>query len=289
MSDFTAYQPYGSLDLETLIHPWQSGRQLEHLRAAFNPAALPDADQGFTKPGEEELAEQESCCGRHVQPQVRVHASQLTDITVEGSDVPGNYQIKGIYQHESPVIGSFVSESITPGFYYKMRKIGSNRFLFGGRAMPLQSVGIGYGKRITFEGDTLNLNMNYFYSDTHPAGLGFSLIALQPGDTFVINDLDGHPLGEGTIEDVANQRELSTHVEEDRSVVKQVVVSFSCYVNYSAGHGLMPLQSGESFQLTAVAIVVKQKNKKKAQTRFIEKLDLPGTGPCTFEIIQQKL
>ena len=104
-----------------------------------------------------------------------------------------------------------------------------------------------------------------------------------------MNDLDGHPMGEGAVEEVTSQKEISTRVENDGAIVKHVAVSFFCVVKYSSGHGLLPLQSAEVFELTAVAIVVKQKTEKKAKTEFIEKLELPATGPCIFEIIKQQM
>ena len=48
----------------------------------------------------------------------------------------------------------------------------------------LQSIGCGYGKRLTFEGDSACSNDNYFWSDTHPEGCGFAIQALLPGDSF---------------------------------------------------------------------------------------------------------
>ena len=182
-----------------------------------------------------------------------------------------------------------MDKNIIPGFHYKVRILGTDRFLFKGKALALQSIGIGYGKRITFEGESFNVNRNYFYSDTQAEGVAMSIIALQSGDTFVVTNLDGQPQGEGVIEEVAVQKELSTRVEDDKSIVKRVAVSFSCYIKHSAGYGLMPLQSEETFVLTAVAIVVKQARAKKAHTKFIEKLELPGywtmhvrDNPATF-------
>ena len=75
---------------------------------------------------------------------------------------------------------------IIPGFYYRVKPSGSRRHLFEGRSMILQSVGMGYGKRITFKPDTLNAPENYFWSDSHPEGLGFETRAIHPGMKFSI-------------------------------------------------------------------------------------------------------
>ncbi len=47
--------------------------------------------------------------------------------------------------------GTYVDPRITPGFQYRVRQLGSGKYLFKGRAMTLQSIGMGYGKRITFK------------------------------------------------------------------------------------------------------------------------------------------
>lgn len=53
--------------------------------------------------------------------------------------------------------------------------------------MLLQSVGMGYAKRITFKPDTLNAPENYFWSDSHPEGLGMEPRAIDPGMKFTIS------------------------------------------------------------------------------------------------------
>lgn len=61
-----------------------------------------------------------------------------------------------------------------------------------GRALRLVSVGMGYGKRITFASDKHNINDNYFWSDTHPEGYGFALRLVQEGDKFTLRDANGY-------------------------------------------------------------------------------------------------
>lgn len=57
---------------------------------------------------------------------------------------------------------------ISRGFSYKIRILGTERYLFDGHAVTVCSVGMGYGKRIS-------TSDGHFYSDTHSNGLGFSL------------------------------------------------------------------------------------------------------------------
>lgn len=67
-----------------------------------------------------------------------------------------------------------------------MRPATSRRHLFEGRSLLLQSVGMGYGKRITFKPDTLNAPENYFWSDSHPEGVGMEPRAVHPDMQFII-------------------------------------------------------------------------------------------------------
>lgn len=82
--------------------------------------------------------------------------------------------------------GTYIDPRIIPGFHYRVRPAGSRRYLFEGRSMLLQSVGMGYGKRITFKPDTLNAPENYFWSDSHTEGLGMEPRAIYPGMKFTI-------------------------------------------------------------------------------------------------------
>lgn len=85
------------------------------------------------------------------------------------------------------ILGTFVDPRIIPGFYYRVRPAGSRRHLFEGRSLLLQSVGMGYGKRITFKPDTLNAPENYFWSDSHPEGIGMETRAIHPGMKFTVS------------------------------------------------------------------------------------------------------
>ena len=73
---------------------------------------------------------------------------------------------------------------IVPGFRYRVRCIGDEQWLFDGEARRLDSIGLGYGRRLTFQGDRLNNNDCYFWSDSSPTGFAFSIQALKEGDVF---------------------------------------------------------------------------------------------------------
>lgn len=179
--------------------------------------------------------------------------------------------------------GTYIDPSVVAGFRYRVRKLGSEQFLFKGKAMRLMSIGMGYGKRLTFEGETLNHNSNYFYSDTHQEGYGFSLVAAESRDLFTVH-ADMRLVAEARLLDVIIEKELSSEVEEDGSLVKKVAVTFTCDINYSGDrHGLMPLYTSERLHLEGMAIVIRNKRAREAHTKFINNVDLPHFGNCAFQ------
>jgi hypothetical protein len=110
--------------------------------------------------------------------------------------------------------GVYVDPRIKPGFRYVVRRLGTEKFLFGGKPLTLQSIGIGYGKRLTFEGEKYNFNDNYFWSDSEPNGFGFTLVAVQSSDKLTIYGSDGSGvIGEVKVERViGHQEEISSQV-----------------------------------------------------------------------------
>lgn len=100
-----------------------------------------------------------------------------------------------------------------PGFRYRVRRLRSDKYLFDGQALVLQSIGLGFAKRITFEGNSYNFNDNYFWSDSDPNGFAFALEAVRPGDQLSIIDGNGSLVGEVKVEAVPFlQEELSSKV-----------------------------------------------------------------------------
>jgi len=231
------------------------------------------------------IAETEQCYSADDEKSSEVPGIKETDLVVKGEDIkdlPTCYTVRGIKPFEFPVIGTYVDLAIVPGFRYKVRLLGADKFLFGGKANFLQSVGQGYGKRLTFRGETLNRNSNYFWSDTDPDGYGFSLQVLDPEDEFeVYSEEEQRPVAMVTTESVHLQNELSTQVVEG-SIEKRVAVSFTAEVKYSAErHGLLSLRSTESLQLAGVAVLLKERGHRFACLDHVE-VNLPTFGPCIF-------
>lgn len=71
------------------------------------------------------------------------------------------------------------------------------RYLFGEKALTLQSIGRGFARRLTFEpvDSTLNENNNYFWTDSNPDGFVFEIEAVSVGEKFTIYDANHEPQG----------------------------------------------------------------------------------------------
>lgn len=121
------------------------------------------------------------------------------------------------------VSGTYVDPRIMPGFHYRVRPAGNKRLLFEGKSLRLNSIGPGYGKRITFEPQDKNLNAsnNFFWSDSHPDGLGFEPRAVHEGMKFEVRAA-GQRLGEGSVfrADAVQQEEKQELVYEFLLLIK---------------------------------------------------------------------
>ncbi|XP_035687219.1 uncharacterized protein LOC118423246 [Branchiostoma floridae] len=213
-------------------------------------------------------------------------AEDEVECTVSGSDmgdVPTEYSVSGIRRHEMPVKGTYVHKTILPGFHYKVRVLNTKRFLFGGRTLRLQEVGRGYGKRITFQGEKLNKNSNYFWSDSHPNGFGFSIVAVNTNDEYTLCSMDGRPIGKVHVGSVPlPQREITSEVV-DGKVVKRILVTMTCTVQYEEErHGFRSVLQDEDFVVTGIALVEKEKGSRQANLKTIEDITLPIIGRCFF-------
>jgi len=148
-------------------------------------------------------------------------------------DIPTTYITQGFRPQELVVIGTYVDKDVIPGFRYKVRKNLTEEYLFDGKAKYLESVGLGYGKRLTFEGDSLNENENYFWSDSRVHGYGFLFQTIEKDETFNILDTKtGKEVGRVIINNPAMKEDvvLNITVGERGYVEKEVKVQFSCDV-----------------------------------------------------------
>jgi hypothetical protein len=302
-----------NLDIETLFR--HGGVREQELLSIFKPEAVEEHHNAWeeysalskakavgpsSNPSKKELRRVENAVWRewsHKQlkrqpsPQSESDGSDSEEIqedhVVKGSDIgdaPTQYVAKGLLQHEMPVIGTYVDKRIVTGWQYHVRSLEGGQKYFGGRALALQSIGMGYGKRLTFESERYNKNNNYFWSDSQTGGYAFSLDVVESGCTFLVYDEDDRQIGTAYIE-VVNpaQMELSSTVDKDTGrISKNVAVTFHCAVRYGADpHGILSLFSEQELQLTGVAISQKEKRQRRATLTMI-KVSLPNFGPCLF-------
>lgn len=167
--------------------------------------------------------------------------------------------------------GTYADKDIIPGFMYKVRKNMTDDYLFEGKAKYLESIGLGYGKRITFEGDTLNENENFFWSDSRIHGYGFLLQTIRNEDTFHILDTKtGQKVGRVLINNPAlkDDEVITTTVGEKGYIEKEVNVQFTCdviLIDYSNNQNIFI----EDVSVQGKAIVVRENMFSKAKINQI--------------------
>lgn len=138
------------------------------------------------------------CKGFCLTPGIQTNARRVTVRGKDIGDVPTKYTMTGLEPYEIPVVGTYVDPRIIPGFYYRVRPNDRKDHLFGGRALKLISIGMGYAKRLTFQPDSLVKPENYFWSDNHPDGVGLEPRAVHNGMKFVVI-ADDQRMGEATV------------------------------------------------------------------------------------------
>ncbi|XP_055942701.1 uncharacterized protein LOC129972549 isoform X1 [Argiope bruennichi] len=152
-------------------------------------------------------------------------------------DIPTSYVIGGFESHELIAVGTYVDKNIIPGFQYKVRKNLSDEYLFNGQARFLETIGLGYGKRLTFQGDSLNENDNYFWSDSRLHGYGFTFQAISSNAIFrILNASSGQDIGRIIVNNpaISPDIEIGTVIQDDGRIEKRVEVHFMCDVVFSS-------------------------------------------------------
>ncbi|XP_054719727.1 uncharacterized protein LOC129229443 [Uloborus diversus] len=198
----------------------------------------------------------------------------LKSVVVSGKDIcdiPTSYEAIGFKPEELIVIGTFVDKNIVPGFKYKVRKNLTDEYLFDGKSLHLESIGLGYGKRLTFQSETLNENKNFFWSDSRTHGYGFTFQPIEQDDIFRIKDIsNGQTVGKVTVNNpsVDINLELSTVVQEHGEVQKEVRVQFSCDVTLSDSCNKQNIFV-ENVTVTGVAIVTRKDTASRAKVEKI--------------------
>lgn len=160
--------------------------------------------------------------------------------------------------------------------------MGTKDFLFDGEPRMLQSIGLGYGKRLTFRGETLNNNENYFWSDSRPEGYAFNISAVEAGDKFVMYDEMLRVVGDVDILTVDDdQTEIKT-VYETGCVKKFVHVRMTANVQYHNRHSLLMDVTDHVISIEGTAEAVRQRGSVEAKTQQITDAHIPRLGRCTL-------
>ncbi|XP_064628384.1 uncharacterized protein LOC135487985 [Lineus longissimus] len=198
------------------------------------------------------------------------------------------YAVEGLRQDEMPVIGTYVDSMIVAGFSYRVRHLGSECYHFNGNAICLVSIGLGYGKRITFEGSTKNYNPNFFWSDSVPEGYGFSIQAVAKGDKFAAVTDEGRPAAEINVEDILQQKEISQELNNG-AILKTIKVTLVCdIVHMTDPHGMMPLRSNSlNTVIEAKAVLQKLKGAREAVLKEVWASEVPFIGCCLLQPIDE--
>lgn len=205
----------------------------------------------------------------------------------EIGDFPTVYSIPALKPHEFPVVGTFVDKHIIPGFAYRVRRNGTDEYLFDGVALLLKSIGRGYGKRLTFESEDVE-NDNFFWSDSNPEeGFVFSIQVVFVGDRFNVVDRKGRVVGETQVTSVGLEQEIK-NVSTHKSVINvEVFVEMDCTLKFSSQDHIPEKLRDQSVDVSASGLSLARKGEKcmKWKTTDVRNLHILDLGECSFQSI----
>lgn len=224
----------------------------------------------------EDVLETKSC----LQNKLEIHGSQI-------GDIPTQYSVPLLKPYELPAVGTYVDKNIIPGFKYRVRLNGTNEYLFEGEALCLQSIGQGYGKRLTFESDDLLENPNFFWSDSnHEDGFGFSIQVIREGMRLEILDCQGRRVAEAAVTATDKAQQVEHSRVENGVIELQVKVNFKAKVLFS-GDELVP-ECLKNVEFPVTGYVHSRKKPQSSRAENIEirpNMLIPGVGKTTMKFI----
>lgn len=177
-----------------------------------------------------------------------------------------------------------MDDRICPGFKYHVRYLGSDREVFEGEPRALLSVGMGYGKRLTFKGEKLNLNDCYFWTDNNPEGYGFSISVISKGEIYVIYDSLNQRIGDVIIESVELPQIEQSMTCSKGDVTKIVRARFTCSIRYhnKLEDTLYDIANQDLQTVEGKVEVVKSRRSKEATVVCIKEVAFEKVGNCTL-------
>ncbi|KXJ21136.1 uncharacterized protein LOC110255107 [Exaiptasia diaphana] len=199
-------------------------------------------------------------------------------------DIPTEYTMNDLQEHELPVIGTYADSKVLPGFRYRVRVCGrkEDEFLFDGKALRLARIGPGYGKRLTFEDEDILSNENFFWSDSNPdGGYAFSIECISEGEHFDILDSRNAVIG-GAVMTHVNKKQLllSSHVDE-RGTTVTAYVEFKCKLSFDDHKGCKSQSCDVS--LTGTVLSFKPLKSKIPTLTKLTGVELTGMGQCVLQ------
>lgn len=213
-------------------------------------------------------------------PEVRTLRIRGEDI----GDFPTEYIIPALRPHEIPVVGTYVDTKVIPGFAYRVRRNGTNDYLFDGDALVLKDIGRGYGKRLTFHSEVID-NDNFFWSDSNPEeGFAFSVQVIFEGDKFDVMDRQGRKVAETQLIAVGEEQEIEEISLRKREVNMVVSVEMECSLIFSPFDHVPEHLRGQTVDLPTSGLALSQKTLTcwKAETIEIRDVHIPDFGSCSF-------
>lgn len=217
---------------------------------------------------------------RDVIPEVRTISVRGEDI----GDFPTEYTISALRPYEIPVVGTYVDRKIVPGFAYRVRRNGTSDFLFNGEALVLQSIGRGYGKRLTFHSDAVE-NDNFFWSDSNSdEGFAFSILVIFEGNEFDVLDRHGRKVAETHSITFGDEQEIRDVLLRESEIEMFVSVELKCSLKFSSLDHVPEHLRGRMVNLTTSGDALSRKTLSswKAETVEIKNVHIRDIGACSF-------
>lgn len=206
------------------------------------------------------------------------------------SDIPTEYSIPDdLEAHELPVIGTYVDPYIIPGFSYRVRFCGSKQKdnLFDGKALRLDRIGAGYGKRLTFEDHDILDCDNFFWSDSNPeGGFAFSVNVLNEGQRFKVFDSLNREVGEVKVLEVDSRSQVVSSRVANSETILDVRVNFRCNIVFLGSDNVPESRRGKTSELsvTGIAKMIKVPQTKSAVLVEVNEVTIPEVGERIFDI-----
>lgn len=158
--------------------------------------------------------------------------------------------------------GTYVDPRIIPGFYYRVRPNDRKEHLFGGRALKLMSIGMGYAKRLTFEPDSLIEADNFLWSDNHPDGIGLEPRAVHKNMKFIMKAGDTI-IGTATVFRV-DKPQIEEKMEKVKTengqytIIKYIHIDVMCHIRFNRTMGNTNENEENLMRVCGLAVVRKE-------------------------------